>query len=532
MFLVYRQNRFVFLCWLIAVILCSSLSNPQLIKAQTVSGFAAPALPNPAALGNVTVDDVFGRSLNNGELVLVDWEGYLANPAAQFFLRPPAETIYPATATLSANGDRLYFNLPSFVGENGPSKTVTLADAASPAAVWIAIFPDRDTLDEIYQLTITLTDAAGKQSLTTINLRVIDQDQARPADFHILVDFSKDQSGLFADPAKQAIVQAAADDWAYFLADMQLDEVPAGAESTWIWNPSGFMTGTHTFNANPYNGFLLYAYGIHTDALRSGGAGSYDGGFQSSHGAPYLTRRSGGIAVETAGNYNSLGWFLTTSDHDWWQSANASDQPHDLYSIMHHEIGHALIFNDAYPRFAEAKRRGLLEDAALLAYHGAPLPIDQNDHVASVLDDASKKGAYGSDYLGEMPQRRWQITKLDLLAAQAIGYTLRQTSAFVPLAVTTVNLPFGSPAVPYATTLEAAGGIPAYDWSIVSGALPPGLVLNPFTGVITGTPTAPGAFTFTIRLRDQASANGGVILPLSLTIANTLSHTYLPLIQR
>ncbi|HMN30093.1 MAG TPA: Ig domain-containing protein, partial [Caldilineaceae bacterium] len=512
----HSKKRFVLLCWLIALVLCSSFYNPPSLKAQTV-------LSSPATFGNVTVEDLFGRPLNSSELVLVDWEGYLANPAVQFSLHPPPETAYPATVTLSANSDRLYFNLPSFVGESGPSKTLTLTDTNSPTTAWIAIFPDRDSMDESYQLTISLTDAAARQSITTINLRVIDQDRERPADFHIQVDFSKDQSGLFADPAKQAIVQSAADDWAYFLADMQLDQVPAGAESTWVWQPTGFVTGTHALNPTPYTGFLLYAYGIHTDALRSGGAGSYDGGFQSSHGIPYLVRRSGGIAVETNGNYNSLGWFLTRSDQDWWQSANASDQPHDLYSIMHHEVGHALIFNDAYPRFAEAKNRGLLEDPAILAYHGAPLPIDQNDHMDSVFDDASKKGAYGSDYLGEMPQRRWQITKLDLLAAQAIGYSLRQTSAFVPLTVTPVNLPFGSPAIPYATTLGAVGGVPAYDWSIVSGALPPGLVLNSFTGAITGTPTAPGAFTFMIRLRDQTSVNGGVIIPASMTIADTIS---------
>jgi hypothetical protein len=31
-----------------------------------------------------------------------------------------------------------------------------------------------------------------------------------------------------------------------------------------------------------------------------------------------------------------------------------------LYSIVHHEMGHALFFNPAYPRVAEAKRQGKL----------------------------------------------------------------------------------------------------------------------------------------------------------------------------
>ena len=36
-------------------------------------------------------------------------------------------------------------------------------------------------------------------------------------------------------------------------------------------------------------------------------------------------------------------------------------------------------------------------------------------------------------------------------------------------------------------------------YSVFSGALPTGLSLNPSTGAITGTPTAPGVYTFVIR---------------------------------
>jgi hypothetical protein len=57
----------------------------------------------------------------------------------------------------------------------------------------------------------------------------------------------------------------------------------------------------------------------------------------------------------------------------------------------------------------------------------------------------------------------------------------------------------------------------ATSYSVFSGALPTGLNLNTSTGAITGTPTAPGVFTFVIR-----AANGsGTVDTGTLTITVT-----------
>jgi hypothetical protein len=37
-------------------------------------------------------------------------------------------------------------------------------------------------------------------------------------------------------------------------------------------------------------------------------------------------------------------------------------------------------------------------------------------------------------------------------------------------------------------------------WSVSAGSLPPGLTLNPVTGIISGTPTVNGTFPFTVAL--------------------------------
>src|SRR5439155_26893058 len=141
---------------------------------------------------------------------------------------------------------------------------------------------------------------------------------------------------------------------------------------------------------------------------------------------------SGGQELEIKGNYNDLGWFLSNGDDDWWKASNLGTVQNDLASIPHHEMGHAFIFNPAQPAFAHFKSLGSVQDAAVLAYQGAYPPIDSSDHLSGSVDRLSGKGAFGYEYFGTMPARRWLITKLDLLVAQAIGYRLRETSPFMP----------------------------------------------------------------------------------------------------
>lgn len=68
----------------------------------------------------------------------------------------------------------------------------------------------------------------------------------------------------------------------------------------------------------------------------------------------------------------------------------------------------------------------------------------------------------------------------------------------VPPMITTLLLPDGTLQTPYQARFEATGSGPIA-WALTSGSLPPGLVLNPDTGVITGTPTVSGTFSFTVR---------------------------------
>jgi hypothetical protein len=57
----------------------------------------------------------------------------------------------------------------------------------------------------------------------------------------------------------------------------------------------------------------------------------------------------------------------------------------------------------------------------------------------------------------------------------------------------------------YDQPIDGNGGVAPYSWSVSSGALPAGLSLDPASGVISGTPTAPGTYSFTVTLADSAT---------------------------
>lgn len=82
---------------------------------------------------------------------------------------------------------------------------------------------------------------------------------------------------------------------------------------------------------------------------------------------------------------------------------------------------------------------------------------------------------------------------------------LRITIVPGPLQIlTTGDLTKGTINVSYSFTLQrGSGGLSPYIWAVATGTLPPGLSLNPNSGVISGTPTQLGTFSFTVRLTDS-----------------------------
>lgn len=84
-------------------------------------------------------------------------------------------------------------------------------------------------------------------------------------------------------------------------------------------------------------------------------------------------------------------------------------------------------------------------------------------------------------------------------------YTLVVSAPTISIAPTT--LPTLTRNAAYSQTITAAGGTAPYSYAVTSGAAPAGVTLSP-TGVLSGTPTAAGAYSFTVTATDSSSGSG------------------------
>ena len=115
------------------------------------------------------------------------------------------------------------------------------------------------------------------------------------------------------------------------------------------------------------------------------------------------------------------------------------------------------------------------------------------------------------------------------LTVQVADQSSPAQTATAPLAITVVPsapplivsgaLPAGTAGIAYAAGLNAAGGTPAYTWTIAGGALPAGLTLAGSTGIISGTPSVSGTFNFTLSATDNGSPIETAVSSISLAIS-------------
>ncbi|MBZ5582211.1 MAG: Ig domain-containing protein [Acidobacteriia bacterium] len=83
------------------------------------------------------------------------------------------------------------------------------------------------------------------------------------------------------------------------------------------------------------------------------------------------------------------------------------------------------------------------------------------------------------------------------------------------LTVMTASLP-DTPVGPVSLPLTAAGGVSPYSWAITAGSAPPGASLTS-AGVLSGTTTAPGTYTFTATVTDAAKTIASKIFTIRIT---------------
>lgn len=94
------------------------------------------------------------------------------------------------------------------------------------------------------------------------------------------------------------------------------------------------------------------------------------------------------------------------------------------------------------------------------------------------------------------------------------------------LTILTTSLPDGITNVAYNQTLAASGGTGTRTWSLASGSgpLPTGLTLSS-AGVISGNPTTPGTYNFTVQVVDSGVPQQTATRALSIRIGDPLLIT-------
>jgi hypothetical protein len=87
------------------------------------------------------------------------------------------------------------------------------------------------------------------------------------------------------------------------------------------------------------------------------------------------------------------------------------------------------------------------------------------------------------------------------------------------LAISPLHLPNGKQTSAYSSTISAQGGQSPYSWSISAGNLPPGLSLSS-RGVLSGTPSKPGSYSFTVKAEDSSRLRQNATQPYKVQISS------------
>lgn len=90
-----------------------------------------------------------------------------------------------------------------------------------------------------------------------------------------------------------------------------------------------------------------------------------------------------------------------------------------------------------------------------------------------------------------------------------------------PLSIATSALSGAQVNAAYSASITAQGGTAPYAWSLSAGSLPNGLTLDPSSGVIAGSVSQAGAFSFTAEVTDASAHTATQQLTLNVAASNS-----------
>jgi Putative Ig domain len=158
----------------------------------------------------------------------------------------------------------------------------------------------------------------------------------------------------------------------------------------------------------------------------------------------------------------------------------------------------------------------------------------------TVIDANTLSGTVGPSSLATPSTAQLQVQNTQtMVSSQSVPIVVSPASSTptpTSLSISTTTIPQGVVGAAYTATLAAAGGTTPYTWSVSKGQLPAGLSLAASTGIISGTPTTVGSYTFTATVVDSSSTaqsasiafTMSVVAPPATPSALVVSTTSLP----
>jgi hypothetical protein len=166
----------------------------------------------------------------------------------------------------------------------------------------------------------------------------------------------------------------------------------------------------------------------------------------------------------------------------------------------------SVILGTAYAEFVQGTG-GTLPYVWSLTAGALPTGLSLNPSTGAITGTPTVAGTFGFTV---------QVTDFASQTDTQVLQIIVAPNAAFPL-ITTTSLTNGNVSIVYSTSLVVVGGTAAYTWSISSGALPPGVTLNPSNGFISGIPSVAGTYTFTVQVTDANSNSDSQVLNLVIS---------------
>ncbi|HEY3488540.1 MAG TPA: putative Ig domain-containing protein [Candidatus Deferrimicrobiaceae bacterium] len=201
-----------------------------------------------------------------------------------------------------------------------------------------------------------------------------------------------------------------------------------------------------------------------------------------------------GLTVDAAGNLYVTG-YQTSAGNGWLETVKFDANGNAAWTQTSN--------SDTYATVAAAPGGGVIISGDRIGpapnYTSGLYPLTEYDADGNRI----WQGKFGDGAVGSVHPIATLGNRIYATGETVNGYDLLSTGFLLHVSVDNVVPVDGFATLPYRQQLTATGGTLPQTWSVIDGALPPGLALNASTGAITGVPSATGVYSFTPMVTDN-----------------------------